>query len=74
MAAVTTPPVDSTVNEYQGIYSLGAIKVTDSSFISAVGQVGLRVPTLHAEEALSVHLRVPSLAPGRCVALAQGPT
>ena len=32
--------------------------MTDSSFISAVVQVGLRVPTPHAEEVLSVHLRV----------------
>ena len=32
------------------------------------------MPTPHAEEVLSVHLRVPSLAPGGCVALAQGPT
>ena len=30
--------------------------------------------TPHAEEVLSVHLRVPSLAPGGCVALAQRPT
>ena len=62
------------MNEYQGIYSLGAKYVTDSSFISAVVQVGLRVPTPHAEEALSVHLRVPSLVPRGCIALAQGPT
>ena len=48
--------------------------MTDSSFISAVVQVGLRVPTPHAEEVLSVHLRVPSPAPGGCVAPAQGPT
>ena len=32
------------------------------------------MPTPHAEEVLSVHLRVPSPAPGGCVALAQGPT
>ena len=33
---------------------------TGSSLISAVAQVGLRVPTPRAEEVLSVHLRVPS--------------
>ena len=49
-------------------------KVTGSSLISAVVQVGLRVPTPHAEEVLSVHLRVPSLAPGGCIVLAQRPT
>ena len=32
------------------------------------------MPTPHAAEVLSVHLRVPSPAPGGCVALAQGPT
>ena len=58
------------MNEYQGIYSL-EVKVTDSS---AVVQVGLRVPTPHAEEVLSIHLRVPRPAPGGCVALAQRPT
>ena len=31
-------------------------KVTGSSLISAVAQVGLWVPTPHAEEVLSVHL------------------
>ena len=61
------------MNEVPGNLFLGG-KVTDSSFISAVVQVGFRVPTPHAEEVLSVHLRVPSLAPGGCVALAQGPT
>ena len=35
-------------------------KVTGSSLISAVAQVGLRVPTPRAEKVLSVHLRVPS--------------
>ena len=46
--------VDSAVNEHLGIYSWG--KVTCSSLISAVAQVGLRVPTPRAEEVLSVHL------------------
>ena len=46
------------MNEYLGIYSWGG-KVTGSSLISAVAQVGLRVPTPRAEEVLSVHLRVP---------------
>ena len=54
--------------------NINGFTVTDSSFISAVAQVGLRVPTPHAEEFLSVHLRVPSPALGGCVALAQGPT
>ena len=49
-------------------------KVIGSSLISAVAQVGLRVPTPRAEEVLSVHLRVPSPAPGDCAALAQRPT
>ena len=46
-------------------------KVSGSSLISVVAQVGLRVPTPRAEEVLSVYLRVPSLAPGGCIALAQ---
>ena len=49
-------------------------KVTGSSLISAVAQVGPWVLTPRAEEVLSVHLRVPSPAPGGCVALAQRPT
>ena len=64
--------VDSAVNEYLGIYSLGG-KVTGSSLISAVAQVGLRVPTPHAEEVLSVHLRVPSPAPGGALHWLIGP-
>ena len=38
------------------------------------GVSSIRVPTPHAEEALSVHLRVLRMAPGGCVALDQGPT
>ena len=60
----TQPPVST------GNLFLGG-KVTGSSLISAAAQVRLRVPTPHAEEVLSVHLRVLSPAPGRCVALAQ---
>ena len=45
-----------------------------SNFISVVAQVGLWMPTPPAEEVLSVHLRVPSPAPGGCVAVAQRPT
>ena len=55
------------------VFLLAAV-VTGSSLILAVAQVGLRVPTPHAEEVLSVHLRVPSPAPGGCVALAHRPT
>ena len=40
-------------------------KVTGSSLISAVAQVGLQVPTPRAEEVLLVHLRVPSLGSRR---------
>ena len=61
------------MNEYLENLFLGD-KVTGSSLISAVAQVGLRVPTSRAEEVLSVHLRVPSPAPGGCIALAQRPT
>ena len=39
-----------------------------------MAQVGLRVPTPHAEAVLSVHLQVRSLVQGGCIALAQRPT
>ncbi len=48
-------------------------KETGSSLVSAVVQVGLRVPTPLAERVLSVLLRVPSPAPGGCAALAHRP-